>query len=282
MIRERGFTLVEIAVVLVIASLMLSMGLRLLSVTQQTSKRIGTNDRLAAIEATLALYASQVQRLPCPADGSLQSTDLTAGMEQRNLVTGDCMANQMNGVVPWRTLSIPEADATDGYFNRFSYRVAPGLTRTAALNMTACDPGGGGAADMTTTSRCLPTCSAATMGACTSSQAAIAGRGIEVRTTGGVLVAAPAAVPSSGAAFVLISHGESAAGARNGDGIVQAGVARVGTGEAQNRNDQALVGFYVQDVANFDDSAAHFDDMVRAPSILTLTTKAGLAPRPHI
>ena len=53
----------------------------------------------------------------------------------------------------------------------------------------------------------------------------------------------------------------------------------LGTGETINANNQALQAAYVDDNLSDATTAAHFDDIVSRPSILTVLTKAQLGPR---
>jgi hypothetical protein len=88
--------------------------------------------------------------------------------------------------------------------------------------------------------------------------------------------------PSTGAAYIVISHGENGAGAYSNQGIVQAAVgADPGTEEAKNAAGLAFRNYYVDDFASYLDGASHFDDFVLRPSILTVATKAQLGPRAH-
>jgi hypothetical protein len=91
----------------------------------------------------------------------------------------------------------------------------------------------------------------------------------------------PAAGPSTGAAYIVISHGENGEGAYNNEGIVQASTTSSGTEEAKNAANLALQAYYVDDFPSYPAGAGHFDDFVLRPSILTVATKAQLGPRAH-
>jgi prepilin-type N-terminal cleavage/methylation domain-containing protein len=277
--RARGFTLVEIVVVLVIIGLILTMGIKMTGSMLAGQKRYQTRDRMAAVDISLAAFVSQLQRLPCPADGALASSDPNAGLEARD-GAGDC-GTQARGVVPWRTIGMSEADATDGFLSRITYRVGPGLTRNAAMIFAACDPAGTGGA-VGASPACDPTCASGLMAQCTPTQTAMAGRGLQVRiAVGGTVIADPAGTPATGAAYVVISHGENRAGAYSGDGVVQETVGTVGGGETQNAASAALQAYYVDGLPDGTDTASHFDDIVLRPTVLAVATKAGLAPRAH-
>ena len=106
---DKGFSLVELAVVLVIvgllaSGLMLSLGTQRETATTQEAQRQLENIREAVIGFALANG-----RLPCPALSTLANTDSNAGRENCTL---------QHGVVPWATLGLPEVDP---WGNRFSY-----------------------------------------------------------------------------------------------------------------------------------------------------------------
>src|SRR5262245_59637586 len=67
-VRALGFTLVEIAVVLVVIGLIVSGGLLGLSPVLQNNKVTQTNGQMDKIEQSLVLYVIQNGCLPCPAD----------------------------------------------------------------------------------------------------------------------------------------------------------------------------------------------------------------------
>ena len=102
---EGGFTLIEIAVVLVLIGLLL--GSFIGSVTQriETSQRVNTKQQLEDIKTALLGFVSVHGRLPCPAETG------SAG-EESPVGGGVCSINQSHGFVPGKTLGI------DGAYNR--------------------------------------------------------------------------------------------------------------------------------------------------------------------
>ncbi len=274
----RGFTLVEIAVVLVILGLLFTLlaGVATSLIAQQ--KRELTRSRLAGVEAALTLFVSQNQRLPCPADGTLVASAPNAGVEL--WAAGACTTTQANGVVPWRALGLAEQDITDGWANRMTYRVAPPLVALNAMNFTNCDPGGGGGL---VAGACNGGCTSASFpGSCTPPQAVTATKGLTIKNLAGATVMDPTVSPSTGAAYVVVSHGENGAGAYSSEGILQAGNGSGGIGEeAKNFANLALGAgsYYVDDFAAY--SPPYFDDFVLRPAILTVASKAQLGARAH-
>ena len=291
--RPEGFTLVEIAVVIVVLSLLLAMMAGIATAMLGQQRREATRQRLAGVETALALFVSQNQRLPCPANGTLAGTDANAGLEQiatpglptANTCTVAGVANsQQHGVVPWRSLGLSEQDATDGWGNRLTYRVSTDFITAPSMNMTYCNPGGTAVAVTlaTLTGYCNPGCAAATFPtSCTPPASVTAGRGLSVQSLAGAVIMNPGADPSTGAAFIVISHGEGGAGAYSNAGTLQASGPGMGTEEARNAANLALQLYYVDDFPSYAEGNGHFDDFVLRPSILTVATKAQLGPRAH-
>lgn len=134
----RGFTLIEMAIVMVIIGLLLSGGLVAVAPVLQNSKIAETNQRLDRIEQALILHVIRNGCLPCPADPTLASTNSSAGRANDNgtyypPVSGTasaCAATSCQntlGVVPWINLGLSEADVSDGFGARIGYSVAVGV-----------------------------------------------------------------------------------------------------------------------------------------------------------
>lgn len=120
--RTAGFTLVEMAVVLLILTLLtggLSAGLG----THLTRRaEVQTDDALAEARDALLGYAIRKGVFPCPAKSA------TDGSEGRN--AGTCQI--YTGLLPWATLGIP---GTDGWGQRLRYAVTASYThKITALN----------------------------------------------------------------------------------------------------------------------------------------------------
>jgi len=273
---RRGFTLVEILVVVVILGLVMAMGAALLRSVSVTQKRSITAARLANIDAALVQFAMQQRRLPCPADGSLSAS---VGGDELRLPSGVCTGNQVRGVVPWKTLGLSASDATDGWTRRITYRVDKDMSKDDALNLSSCDPAGTGG--LGPTGACNAACTSSTLGTCTPPATYLNNKGISVKNLLGLDVMLPAGTPPTGAAYVLISHGESGGGAFLETGIVATSTLVDGSEEQKNYPSLVLQVYYVDDQASDVGGAAHFDDIVSRPSILAVASKAGLGPRSH-
>ena len=270
----RGFTLVEVLIVIDILALIMAMAAVLLRTITATQKRSITATRMSQVETALVQYVMLQKRLPCPADGTA-----SAGTEIRN-PGGQCNpGNQQNGVVPWVTLGLSSVDVTDGWDRRFTYRVEPSLVKDNAMDLSWCDPAGTGATGGG--GLCNTACTASALGSCTPPATYTSNKGFAVRNLAGTTTMNPAGSPPTGAAYVLISHGESGGGALLANGVVFPGTATDGTEEQKNYASLAPQAYYVDDQTSDISGTAHFDDIVLRPSILNVASKAGLGPRSH-
>lgn len=128
-----GFTLVEMAVVLVILGLMLG-GLLLPLSAQMDQRNLGeVRLQIKEIEEALIGFVLATGRLPCSADPTIATGNAGAGEER------DCSDVGANvGVLPWVTLGLKE---TDPWGRRFSYRVtAQFADMPAADTYSGCVP----------------------------------------------------------------------------------------------------------------------------------------------
>jgi prepilin-type N-terminal cleavage/methylation domain-containing protein len=144
--RARGFTLIEIALALLIVgilavSLMVPTGARL-----EAARRADTADALDTIREAILGFAMVHGRLPCP-DYRNDPADASYGTE-------NCIPVQAGtateGFLPWKTLGVPETDAWGAHRSDASlprrgdwhYRVERRYTQTSEVKnrVTATDP----------------------------------------------------------------------------------------------------------------------------------------------
>lgn len=130
--KWRGFTLIEMAVVVIIVTMLISLGLGVLNAQLASAAQAETKKRQALIKDALIAYLGAHKRLPCPdipnRTHDTADTSQVSGAEDRAgaVDTGTC-SGQI-GVVPYATLGLSRELALDGWGNFMSYSVATGGT----------------------------------------------------------------------------------------------------------------------------------------------------------
>ena len=284
--RARGFTLIEIVVVLFILGVAIAMAVALTNALTASQRLSTTTARMQTVDAAIVQFVMVQKRLPCPADGTLDSTNANAGVETARTAAAGCTTNEASGVVPWRALGLAEGDVTDGWNHRLTYRVQPGLAADSALDMSWCDPAGTGglAGGVCKDNTGVNPCSSSALGNCTPPSAYLQNKGLQVKNVAGTVIMDPATLPYTGAAYVVISAGSTGGGAYLSSGQLSTSSTTDGTQEAKNYANAAYVAatsYYVDDSTADVAGATHFDDIVSRPAILTVVNKAGLGPRSH-
>jgi len=114
---SQGFTLVEVAVVLVIVGVLVGSFIGTFANRIEVTRRGDTKKELDEIKLALLGYAYTNGYLPCP-DVSIPPD----GIEEIGVdrVTGRCVAGNTPGTLPWVTLGVGSADAWN---IRYSYWV---------------------------------------------------------------------------------------------------------------------------------------------------------------
>jgi prepilin-type N-terminal cleavage/methylation domain-containing protein len=220
---SRGFTLVEMAMVMMIIGLLLGGLIIPLSAQMDQRRATDTLKTLSEIREALFGYALINGQLPCPAKPTIATGDTDAGIT-------DCTLT--SGVVPWATLG---TDETDAWGNRFTYRVDDIYTDSIALK--------------TYGSGCSPPTTPAT----DPSQSSFA-----LCSTGSYTVYSDDAATTTTALYIpaiIISHGKNSGGAytQTGEQILPHSS---NTGEADNSDDDTN-NKYVSHIPTPD-----FDDLV--------------------
>lgn len=108
-----GFTLVEIAIVLVIVGLMLAGGLSFFTAQVGSQRMSEGRAQLAEIKESLLGFVVQRGYFPCPANPAVTS------MVEDRAANGQC--NRAEGTIPGATLGLIKS--TDPYGQPFTYRV---------------------------------------------------------------------------------------------------------------------------------------------------------------
>jgi prepilin-type N-terminal cleavage/methylation domain-containing protein len=122
-----GFTLIEMAVGLLVLSLLLATLLAPISAQIDQRKISDTQNALAQINEALIGFAVSKGYLPCP-DKTTAAGPGTANDGTEDIATAgppfDCVVNEGN--LPWATLGVP---ATDAWGNFYRYAVTPVFAR---------------------------------------------------------------------------------------------------------------------------------------------------------
>jgi prepilin-type N-terminal cleavage/methylation domain-containing protein len=198
---QNGFTLIEMAIVLMIVALLLGGMLVPLSAQMDQRNISDTQKALSEIKEAIIGYALANGRLPCPATATIPTGNTNAGVES---LTGSGTCSYASGVVPWATLGVNE---TDAWGRRYTYRVT-------ATYADAAD--GTGASCSITTGVSFQLCSAGNL---------------NVMSAATVGTTVSGSVPA-----VIISHGKNGAGAYTPQGTQ---VAVVGANADEQENSDA-------------------------------------------
>ena len=136
-----GFTLAEMAIVLVIVGLLLGGLLVPLSAQQDNQFRSETDKSLADIKEALIGFAIINKRLPCPMRPTVTDpTNALYGVE-------DCTYSGSEGYLPWKTLGVLETDTwgeprsstSQAFTGYWRYRVDNAFDATIAVTTAQSD-----------------------------------------------------------------------------------------------------------------------------------------------
>ena len=122
------------------------------------------------------------------------------------------------------------------------------------------------------------------------------GKGLVVRNVAGTVLMDPRGASgncgtetSTGAAYVLLSHGSEGGGGYNSEGTLVSSAVSAGTQEAKNFANLAYAAptcgvapaSYLVDDSYSASGTSHFDDLVSRPNLLAVATRAQVGPRAH-
>ena len=133
--RQQGFTLVEMAMVLVILGFVLAALLLPLQAQRQQLAQSQTENTLELAKQALLGFAQSNGRLPCPATVASNGLEAPLG--------GNVLCTSQLGYLPAATLGVDPTDANgfalDAWNNRIMYAVAQNSTTTTPANTATPD-----------------------------------------------------------------------------------------------------------------------------------------------
>lgn len=234
---QRGFSLLELSIVLIIVGTLTALGVTAGINQIESSRRSQTAEKMAKINEALLIFRKANDRIPCPASLTLASDNANFAVEAANpgICTGGTPAANFSasgvveGTVPAKALGLPDEFVFDGWGNRIKYAVNRAFTAAAGFS------------DNPINETCV---------------------GVQINDAAG-------GVRSSGAAYLLLSHGANGHGAYTRAGGAK-NTGSTNTDELQNCNCDntgaatAYNGTYVQkDLAqNAATATDKFDDIV--------------------
>lgn len=119
-----GFSLVEMAVVIVLMSMMLTLGVAALSVQQDNAAISATQKKQEAIKDALVAYLRTYKRLPCPETSTFPGNPANGSESRQSPGDAKSLCQSYWGTVPYATLGLSRETALDGYDNLFTYFVS--------------------------------------------------------------------------------------------------------------------------------------------------------------
>lgn len=129
--RQSGFTLVEMAVVIMIVGLLVGVAFSIINPLARSLREAETKEKMEIIADAIANYAAMHNRIPCPAppdEADNTHNPIFGSMWIDSSDNPDCGLGNLDrsiGIVPFRTLGIHPDTAVDGFGNYFTYAVSP-------------------------------------------------------------------------------------------------------------------------------------------------------------
>ena len=143
--QEHGYTLIEIAVALIVVGILIAPAMFLYGQWQMERKAAKTAGAMASVERSIGTFRSSYGRYPCPAPLTVPRDDPSYGHEDCSATAPGVATVTSNralvnpniylGAVPFRTLSLTEDQTIDGSGNRMIYGATAALTDVNTFNM---------------------------------------------------------------------------------------------------------------------------------------------------
>lgn len=158
-LQQKGFSLLELSVVLVIMSIVISGALTLGTAKTQQNQLENSYEEMQEIQTALKVYLNEYGKLPCPASITLTSGNALYGREATDCSDASPPAGLTRveypassgkyvriGGVPFYSLGLPERYLGDSYNNRYVYAVMesaiPAFTSSSVGNIQILDTAG--------------------------------------------------------------------------------------------------------------------------------------------
>jgi prepilin-type N-terminal cleavage/methylation domain-containing protein len=246
---QRGFTLLEMSVVIAIISVVVAMGIDMGQSALTAADRVAVRERVALAKRALEHYATTNGYLPCPASFGNLPGDGNFGFERRLAPGTGCNTSGListNGVfigmLPFRTLNLPDSYASDPWNNKITYAVSAPHTGTINAGIAAYHDYDGA---------------------------------ITIRTgprtgTNYIITTARDGTVGPGATFVVLSHGPDGVGAYPLNGTAPAISCSDATLTDVENCDHANNVFYDNAYNDGEQAATHFDDYIAWGSNITM------------
>lgn len=137
--KVSGFTLVEMAVVLVIIGLIAGGTMSYMRAQMDSARLSATKTRQQAVQLAIQSFVQRNGRLPCPAPAATVNgiEAPTVGVCTGAVTIGVGALATSRGVVPWATLGLSQDMANDGYGRRITYQVTLNTTSTTRQTLNA-------------------------------------------------------------------------------------------------------------------------------------------------
>ncbi len=139
--KSGGFTLIEVAIVLLIGGILLASSSALLLTYMKKVEINTTEKRLEAIQEAMQLFLNLNGRYPCPANPADGMDTANFGIEQPTggaACTGPTTAGRTGpvvyGSVPVRSLNLPDDFMADAWGGRFTYAVTRDLAQDGTFD----------------------------------------------------------------------------------------------------------------------------------------------------
>ncbi len=141
---HRGFTLLEVAVVLFIITLVMSGIVSFVNASLANRQIEVTRTKQEAIKTALITFITRNYRLPCPALATLPESAVNEGVEVLSsggnctgiTASGSSPNQVVTGTVPWVSLGLTRESSLDAYANRYTYQVVLRATDPMLTNQT--------------------------------------------------------------------------------------------------------------------------------------------------